>query len=32
LVTTAHPRPAHPGQGPGALFTVRFPLRQDASA
>ena len=25
-IADAHPRPA-PGQGPGALFTVRFPLR-----
>ena len=29
-VGAAHPRPAHPGQGPGALFTVRFPLRRAA--
>lgn len=27
-IGTAHPRPSHPGQGPGALFTVRFPLRR----
>ena len=27
-VTAAHPRPATPGQGQGALFTVRFPLRR----
>ena len=27
-ISTAHPRPTHPGQGPGALFTVRFPLRR----
>jgi two-component system sensor histidine kinase TctE len=33
-VGAAHPRPALPGQGQGALFTVRFPLRrtdQDAA-
>ena len=29
-VTAAHPRPTRPGQGPGALFTVRFPLLQPA--
>ena len=27
-VAVAHPRPLHPRQGPGALFTVRFPLRR----
>jgi two-component system sensor histidine kinase TctE len=32
LVAAAHPRPAAPGQGPGALFTVRFPLRRDVPA
>jgi two-component system sensor histidine kinase TctE len=26
-ISTAHSRPLQPGQGPGALFTVRFPLR-----
>jgi len=31
-VTAAHPRPATPGQGQGALFTVRFPLRPAAAA
>jgi two-component system sensor histidine kinase TctE len=31
-VTAAHPRPAMPGQGQGALFTVRFPLRPAAAA
>jgi two-component system sensor histidine kinase TctE len=33
-VAAAHPRPSQPGQGQGALFTVRFPLRrasQDAA-
>ncbi|MFM8768843.1 MAG: sensor histidine kinase [Rubrivivax sp.] len=29
-VTAAHPRPVTPGQGQGALFTVRFPLRPAA--
>jgi two-component system sensor histidine kinase TctE len=27
-VAAAHPRPSQPGQGQGALFTVRFPLRR----
>jgi two-component system sensor histidine kinase TctE len=27
-VAAAHPRPTQPGQGQGALFTVRFPLRR----
>ncbi len=27
-IDTAHPRPTQPGQGPGALFTVRFPLQR----
>jgi len=30
-VTAAHPRPVTPGQGQGALFTVRFPLRPVAT-
>ena len=30
-VTAAHPRAATPGQSPGALFTVRFPLRPVAT-
>jgi two-component system sensor histidine kinase TctE len=29
-IAAAHPRPTQPGQGPGALFTVRFPLRRAA--
>jgi len=29
-IDTAHPRPTQPGQGPGALFTVRFPLKRPA--
>ncbi|MGA1328176.1 MAG: sensor histidine kinase, partial [Rubrivivax sp.] len=28
-VSTVHARPAGPAQGPGALFTVRFPLRRE---
>jgi two-component system sensor histidine kinase TctE len=31
-VTAAHPRSANHGQGQGALFTVRFPLRPAAAA
>jgi two-component system sensor histidine kinase TctE len=30
-VAAALPRPTQPGQGQGALFTVRFPLRRTAS-
>jgi two-component system, OmpR family, sensor histidine kinase TctE len=30
-ITEAHPRPA-PGHGPGALFTIRFPLRRPIPA
>ena len=31
-ISTAHARPSQPGHGPGALFTIRFPLQRPASA
>ena len=31
-IGVAHARPTQPGQGPGALFTVRFPLRRQPAA
>jgi two-component system sensor histidine kinase TctE len=31
-IGVAHARPSQPGQGPGALFTVRFPLRRQAAS
>ena len=31
-IGTAHARPAQPGHGPGALFTIRFPLKRQTAA